>query len=47
LEELAHNCKIITKETFKLHNLEPRPWPEFYSQKLNYDLLNNRRMHCR
>jgi hypothetical protein len=25
LEELAHNCKIITKETFKLHNLEARP----------------------
>ena len=22
LEELSHNCKIITKETFKLHNLE-------------------------
>ena|ERR1043165_1278845 len=25
LEELAHNCKIVTKETFKLHNLEARP----------------------
>jgi hypothetical protein len=25
LEELAHNCKIITKETFKFHNLEARP----------------------
>jgi len=22
LDELAHNCKIITKETFKLHNLK-------------------------
>jgi len=22
LEELAYNCKIITMETFKLHNLE-------------------------
>ena len=22
LEELAYNCRIITKETFKLHNLE-------------------------
>ena len=23
LDELAYNCKIITKETFKLRNLEP------------------------
>jgi hypothetical protein len=22
LEELAYNCRVITKETFKLHNLE-------------------------
>jgi hypothetical protein len=23
LDELAWNCKILTKETFKLHNLKP------------------------
>jgi hypothetical protein len=23
LEELAYNCKVITKETFRLHNLAP------------------------
>jgi len=25
LDELAYNCKILAKETFKLHNLEPGP----------------------
>ena len=25
LDELAYNCRIITKETFKLHNLAPHP----------------------
>ncbi len=25
LDELTYNCKIIAKETFKLHNLKPAP----------------------